>query len=318
MSGERVHRKTYTVDVAAPAGVVYGLIADTTRWPLIMPPSVHVERLDFDGTEDRFQMWVTANGQVKSWFSRRALDPVARRVDFRQETPAAPALAMGGRWSVDALAPGRSRLTLDHDFTVAEDRPDDEAWVARATDTNSRAELDRIKETAENWARLDDLLLTFEDRIRVKAPPELVYAFLYGVDDWPAVLPHVSRVELTEDVPGIQLLSMDTLTVDGSRHTTESVRICFPHAYRIVHKQTTTPRLLAAHTGEWSLFPDETGVTAVSRHSVLLREEAIAEVLGPDADIAQARGHVREALGRHSTATLGRAAHHAESAVRTL
>ncbi|WP_331723528.1 aromatase/cyclase (plasmid) [Streptomyces sp. NBC_00868] len=318
MSGERVHHKTYTVDVTAPAGVVYGLIADTTQWPLIVPPSVHVERLDFDGTEDRFQMWVTANGQVKSWFSRRAMDPVARRVDFRQETPAAPALAMGGRWSVDELGATRSRLTLDHDFTVAEDRPDDAAWLARATDTNSRAELDRIKETAENWASLDDLLLTFEDRVTVKAPPELVYSFLYGVDDWPAHLPHVSRVNLTEDVPGIQLLSMDTLTGDGSRHTTESVRICFPHAYRIVYKQTATPRLLAAHTGEWSLFPDETGVTAVSRHSVLLREEAIAEVLGPDADIAQARAYVREALGRNSVATLGRAAQHAESAVRTL
>lgn len=318
MSVGRVHRMTYTVDVAAPTGVVYGLIADTTQWPLIMPPSVHVERLEFDGTEDRFQMWVTANGQVKSWFSRRAMDPVTRCVDFRQETPAGPALSMGGRWSVCELGPGRTLLTLDHDFTVAPGRNDDAAWVRLATDTNSRAELDRVKETAESWSRLDERLLTFEDRITVKAPPELVYAFLYAADDWPALLPHVTRADVTENVPGIQLVAMEHVGADGSRHTTESVRICFPYAYRIVHKQISGSPLFAAHTGEWSLFPDEGGVTAVSRHSVLLREEAVAPVLGPGTDLARARARVRESLGRDSTTTLGLAAHHAESAVRTL
>ncbi|MFJ8017083.1 aromatase/cyclase [Streptomyces sp. NPDC096339] len=302
----------------APAGVVYGLIADTTQWPLLMPPSVHVERLDFDGTEDRFQMWVTANGEVKSWFSRRAMDPVGRRVEFRQETPAAPALSLGGRWTVEDLGAGRSRLTLDHDFTVAEGRPDDAAWVGLATDTNSRAELDRIKEAAERWERLDDLVLTFEDEIKVQAPPELVYDFLYRADAWPAHLSHVTRAEVTEDAPGIQHLSTDTLGADGVRQTTESVRICFPAAYRLVWKETPATPLFAAHTGEWALFPDETGVTAVSRHSVLLREEAVETVFGPGADLAEARAYVRQALGRDSTATLAVAAQHAESAVRSL
>lgn len=318
MSGQRILRTAYTVEVQAPAGVVYALIADTVQWPLIMPPAVHVERLDFDGAEDRFQMWVTANGRVKSWFSRRSMDPVARRISFRQETPAAPALAMGGRWSVDELGAGRCRLTLDHDFSVAADRPDDEAWLRLATDTNSRAELDRVKAVAENWARGSELLLTFEDEISVKAPPELVHAFLYGIADWPALVPHVTRVDVAEDGPGIQLVSMDTLAGDGSVHSTELVRICFPAAYRIVEKRTRTPRLFAEHTSEWSLSSDERGVTAVGRHSVLLREEAIAEVLGAGTGLAQARTHVREALGRESRTTLTLAARHAESAARPL
>ncbi|MEF2529087.1 hypothetical protein [Streptomyces sp. CS62] len=113
-------------------------------------------------------------------------------------------------------------------------------------------------------------------------------------------------------------MAMDTLTADGSVHTTESVRVCFPHAGRIVYKQTTTPALMAAHTGEWSVIPDETGVTAVSQHSVLLREEAVERVLGPGTTVAQARQYVREALGRNSTATLALAKQHAETAVRML
>lgn len=318
MSGERVHRTSYTVDVAAPAGVVYGLIADTTQWPLFMPPSLHVERLDFDGTLDRFHMWVTANGAVRSWLSRRTLDAQSRRIDFRQETPAAPALAMGGSWTVDSRGPERSRLTLVHDFTVAADRPGDADWVRHATDTNSRADLAQLKETAERWKRLDELLLTVEEDVRIKGPAELVYDFLYGVADWPGRVPHVLRLGVTEDVPGVQLLRTDSLAADGSIHSTESVRICFPYAGRIVYKQTRTPILFAAHTGEWAVTPDATGTTAVSRHSVLLREEAIEHVLGRGADTGQARAYVREALARTSATTLNLVKRHAESAIRTL
>ncbi|MFJ6700876.1 SRPBCC family protein [Streptomyces sp. NPDC091272] len=321
MPGERVLRTAYTVEVQAPAAVVYGLISDTTRWPLVMPPTVHVERLDLDGELDRFQMWVTANGEVKSWFSRRTMDPVARRISFRHETPAAPALAMGGRWSVDELGGGRCRLTLDHDFTVAAGLPDDEAWLRLATDTNSRAELDRVKAAAENADRDAELLLTFEDELTVKAPPELLHDFLYRIGDWPAVVPHVAEVELSELSPGVQRVRVESLVAEGAVRTTESteaVRLCFPAAYRIVEKATVPSRLCAEHVTEWSLTPGTRDVTAVCRHSVLLREEAVTEVLGAGTTLAQARSHVRETLGRRSRATLALAARHAESAVRPL
>ncbi|MER7200566.1 cyclase [Streptomyces sp. CB01635] len=318
MSAERVHRTTHEVNVGAPAGVVYGLIADAVKWPLYFPPSVHVEQLEFDGGHERLRMWATANDQVKSWTSRRTLDPERRRVEFRQELPAAPVQSMGGTWIVDSLGADRSRLTLLHDFTVADDDPDEVAWVERATATNSRAELDNLSRLAERWARLDELVLSFEDSVRVHGPAELVYDFLYRIGDWPELVPHVSRLDFTEDEPGVQVMSMDTRTADGSSHTTESVRVCFPHAGRIVYKQTATPALMAAHTGEWSVVPDETGTTVISQHSVVLREENIAKVLGEDADIARARRYVRDALGRNSTATLNLAKKHAESAVTVL
>ncbi|MFD8821931.1 aromatase/cyclase [Streptomyces sp. NPDC059605] len=318
MSGERVHRTTHSVEVAAPAGVVYGMISNAVQWPLFFPPNVHVERLEFDGRDERLRMWAVANGQVRSWLSRRVQDPEARRIDFRQQHPQAPVESMNGSWTVQERPGGTSLLTLLHDFTVIDDRPEDVSWTQRAVDTNSTAELAQLKRLAERWTRLDELVLSFEDAVRVKGPAELVYDFLYRVGDWPELVPHVARLDLTEDAPGVQVMAMDTRTADGATHTTESVRICFPHAGRIVYKQTRTPALMEAHTGEWSVLPDESGVTVISQHNVVLREEAVERVLGEGADLAQARRYVREALGRNSTATLNLAKRHAESAIRVL
>jgi aromatase len=298
--------------------VVYSLLADTTQWPLFVPASLHVERLDFDGRQDRFHMWVTANGTVRSWLSRRTLDADRLRIDFRQEVPAAPATSMGGTWTVEPRGAAACRLVLEHDFTVAGNRAADAAWLARATDTNSRAELAQLKATAERWSRLDGLLLSFEDTVRVHGPAELVYGFLYDVAAWPEHLAHVPRLEVTEEQPGVQSVALDTLAPDGRTYATEAVRVCFPHASRIVFKQTTLPALLSAHTGEWSVVPDTTGVTVVAQHRVLLSEETVTRVLGPGADLEQTRSYVRETLGRTSRATLEAARHHAESAVHVL
>ncbi|MFI2620597.1 aromatase/cyclase [Streptomyces sp. NPDC018584] len=318
VSSERVHRTAHSVEVDAGAGVVYGLISDAVQWPLYFPPNVYVERLEFDGTQERLRMWATANGEVRSWISQRVQDPQERRIEFCQTRPQAPVHTMRGSWIVEERPGGTSLLTLLHDFTVLDDRPEDVAWVTSACDSNSRAELDNVKRLAERWTHLDELIFSFEDSVRVKGPAELVYDFLYRVADWPDLIPHVSRLQLTEDSPGVQVMSMDTLTADGTAHTTESVRVCFPHAGRIVYKQTVTPALMEAHTGEWSVVPDATGVTVVSSHSVVLREEAVTRVLGPAADLSTARRYVRQALGRNSTTTLELAKRHAESAIRVL
>jgi aromatase len=106
---------------------------------------------------------------------------------------------------------------------------------------------------------------------------------------------------------------MDTLTADGSSHSTESVRVCFPH-HKIAYKQTTLPALMRLHTGYW-LFTDngDGSTTAVSQHTVILKAENITAVLGPEAGIEQARTFIRGALGTNSRATLGHAKNHAEA-----
>ncbi|GGR01483.1 aromatase/cyclase [Streptomyces asoensis] len=317
MSGERVDRQTRTMHVAAPAGVVYAVFADAARLPLYFSPSVHVERLEFDGERERLRMWFLMDGQLKAWTSWRHLDPVERRIEFRQELPAAPLTSMGGILDVRSTGAHSSRLELAYDFSVTGDLPEDRAWAQRATDANSRVQLAELKSFAERWTRLDDLVMSFEDTLRVNGPAELVYDFLYRAADWPDLVPHVTGVDLTEDTPGVQRLTTRTLTEYGA-HTTDAVRICFPHAGRIVHKQTAPHTLLEAHTGEWSVVSDASGTTVTAQHSVVLREENIAAVLGEHADLAQARRYVREELGRDSRALLAHAKRHAESAVRML
>ncbi|MEU9241643.1 aromatase/cyclase [Streptomyces sp. NPDC048385] len=312
MSAERVHRTRHEIEVAAPASVVYGIVSDAVTWPLHFPPNIHVEQLESDGRRERLRMWAMANGRIKSWTSRRELDPEARRIEFRQELSAAPVKSMGGTWIVEPHGAAGSRLVLLHDFTVRGDSADDVAWVERATDTNSRTELESLKKLAERWTHLDDLVLSFEDSVRVDGPAEQVYEFLYRVRDWPDLVPHVSRLDVAEDDPGVQVMSMDTRTTDGTTHTTESVRVCFPHAGRIVYKQTVTPALMSVHIGEWQVVPDVSGVTVTSHHRVVLREENIRRVLGEAASVSEARRYVREALGRNSTATLSLAKEYAE------
>ncbi|WP_406415614.1 aromatase/cyclase [Streptomyces sp. NBC_00873] len=317
MSAERVDRATHHVHVAAPAGVVYAVLADAAKLPLYFSPNVHVERLEFDGERERLRMWSLMDGQLKSWTSWRHLDLVERRIEFRQELPAAPLDSIGGVLSLRGKGPYDTELELLYGFTVIDDLPDDAAWVERVAGLNSRTQLADLKSFAERWTRLDELVLSFDDSMRINGPAELVYDFLYRAGDWPELVPHVTRVGLTEDAPGVQRMTMETLTEYGS-HTTESVRICFPHAGRIIYKQTATPALLAAHTGEWSVVPDETGVTVTAKQSVVLREENITAVLGEGADLAHARRHVRATLGRNCLALLTLAKQHAESAVPML
>ncbi|MEU0163413.1 aromatase/cyclase [Streptomyces sp. NPDC006261] len=308
MPDARVRRAVHEVTAAAPADVLYGLIADATRWPLFFRPCVHVEQLDFDGVRERLRMWATAGDRIISWVSTRHLDVAARRVEFVQDLPAAPARSMSGVWTVQPLG-DRSRVTLEYTFTVAGDSPADVAWLERTAGANCRQQLDELAALAERWTRLDGLVLSFEDTVRVNGPSELIFDFLYRAEDWPGELPHVRTLEVVEEAPGVQVMSMGSLSTDGSAHSTESVRICFPGAGRILYKQTRTSPLLSAHTGEWSVEPDESGVNVTARHTVMLREENPGPAVGE---------HVREALGRAGLLVLHHAAQYAVGAVRVL
>lgn len=100
------HHTLHSVAVAAPAEVVYGIVADVTKWPQYFGPNVHVEHLEQDAGSERIRIWATANGAVKTWVSRRTFDAERLRVDFRQEVSAPPVAGMGGAWVVSPLTPG--------------------------------------------------------------------------------------------------------------------------------------------------------------------------------------------------------------------
>ncbi|MFG2577397.1 SRPBCC family protein [Streptomyces sp. NPDC048481] len=308
-------------EVDAPAGVLYGLIADALRWPVFLPPTVHVEQLEFDGESERLRMWVTANGEIRSWTTRRVLDPVAHRVDFRQEVLPRPVTSMGGSWTVEPRGPERSLVTLHNDFAVADNSRADVDWVKRATAENTRAALDNLRRLAERWRGLDALVLSFEESVRIDAPVEPVYEFLHRFGDRGDAVPGATRIGICERGPGVQLMTVELAGADGTTRTTESVRIGFPHAGRIVYKDirdTEQPALLAAHTGEWSVEPDVggTGVTVVARHHAVLDEDGVRERYGEGAEALRvAREALRARLGRESVAALRMAGEHAASAL---
>jgi aromatase len=308
------HREVeHRTSIDAPADEVYRLIADVRNWPHLFPPTVYVDYLERSAGSERIRIWATANGDVKTWVSRRELDQDAKRIEFRQEVSAPPVAAMGGTWLIEPDPAGGSLVRLLHDYRAVDDDPNDLAWIDRAVDRNSRSELAALKANVETATATGEArMFSFEDTVTVDGAAADVYDFLNDAQWWKDRLPHVSRVVLTEDTPGLQVLEMDTRTKDGSTHTTKSVRVCFPHE-RIVYKQITLPALMTLHTGYWRIQDAPAGgLTVTSQHTVVINPENITAILGPGAGLVQAREFVHRALSANSTATLGHARDYAE------
>jgi aromatase len=301
----------HRIDVHAPAKVIYELIADVAQWPLMFPPTVHIEYLERDERSERIQIWATANGDAKTWVSRRELDPTALRVEFRQERSQDPVALMGGTWAIEAISEDESLVRLLHDYRAVDDDPEKLDWIGQAVDRNSRSELAALKENAELAVESPGRFLTFADTVRVKGAGKDVYDFINEANLWSERLPHVASVSMREDSPGIQLLDMDTSTKDGSVHTTRSVRVTFAPS-RIVYKQIEVPALMTLHTGEWTIEENANGSSVTSRHTVAINESNIEQVLGADADVDDARKFIRNALGTNSLTTMEHARGYAE------
>lgn len=305
----------HQIMVATPAGSVFSLIADIGCWSRIFPPTVHADYAERGDSDERIRIWATANGEVKGWTSRRHLDSDQLRIRFRQEVSQPPVASMGGEWLVEPLSETESWVRLRHDFRAVGDDPAKLAWIRQAVDRNSDAELAALKRAAERRDSDRELVLSFDDVVRVAGAAKDVYSFIDEAGQWPERLPHVSRVRLDEDVPGVQMLEMDTQAPDGSVHTTTSVRICFPHD-TIVYKQLQTPALMSVHTGQWLMRENADETVLTSAHTVVINPEAIPAILGASATVADARDYVRQALGRNSRTTMSQAKAYAERGTR--
>jgi aromatase len=310
MPDSDIHQTAHEITVAAPAKTVFDLIADAANWPTIFPPTVHVDYLEHGETAERLRIWAMANGEVKNWQSRRELDHERLRITFRQEVSQHPLLARGGAWLIAPLPGGRTLVRFTHEFRVVANEPRNVDWVRRAVDRNSTSELAALKSAAER-EDTEELLLSFDDTVKVPAARQNAYDFLYDAGKWAERVPHVAGIALTEETPGIQMMEMDTLGADGSTHTTKSVRVCFPHD-RIVYKQLQPPSIMTVHTGRWRLADgDGDGQTVVTAtHTVRLDRLAIPTALGGNATLTDARQLVRTNLGNNSIATIRAAAEH--------
>ena len=311
MATSAVRDTEHELNIGAPAERVYALIADVGRWPEIFPPTVHAECVERDGSSELIRIWATANGAARTWTSRRQHDPERMSVSFRQQRSPHPVGGMGGKWVVEPVSESECHVRLLHDFFAASDDPADLDWISQAVDKNSMSELLALKTNAELAG--PDQVITFDDAVTVDGSATDVYDFLNEAQLWPQRLPHVSKVSLQEETPGLQILEMDTSTKDGSVHTTRSVRVCRPYT-SIVYKQVVVPALLTLHTGRWLIEErDGAGVSVTSRHTVRVNTARIADVLGAGADLLTAQQTVRQALSGNSLATLRAAKAYAES-----
>ncbi|MFF4051897.1 aromatase/cyclase [Streptomyces chartreusis] len=302
--------------VRAPADRLYALVADVSRWPVLLGPCVRARQIERHGTDERIELWAQTNGRVATWTSRRTLDPVALRISFRQDRSTAPVASMSGEWSFHPAGDGQTRIVLTHAFTAVDDDPQSLEWIAEAVDRNSVEELAALGGFAERPHPLEQLVFSFSDRVEASGvDPADVYDFVHRSDLWPERLPHVGRVDLTEDPAGVQLMEMDTVTSDGRTHTTASIRLCVP-GERISYKQTVLPDLLSGHGGLWEFEKSADGAVIVSHHTVAVDPAAVERVLGAGTTFEEACAHVRDTLGANSHATMGAACAYAASVVR--
>ncbi|MFC8663392.1 MULTISPECIES: aromatase/cyclase [Streptomyces] len=306
----------HVTELAASARRAYALIEDVGRWPLLFAPCIWSQELERTGDIQRIRLWAVVGNGVRSWTSRRVLDPAGNRIDFAQETPAAPLTEMSGHWRFQDASPGSpGRLELGHRWTTEGD-PGAADRIAAALDSNSTVEIGALRSWAERPEEPDELILTFSDDELIAAPAAEVYDFLYRADLWPERLPHVAGLDL-ETVPAeaatagaeVQTMDMETSAADGSKHTTQSVRLCF-EGERIVYKQTTPPRGLLAHSGEWLFSSGPEGTLVTARHTVALDPAAVESVFGPGTTIAEALVKARDIIGANSRGTLRTARSH--------
>ena len=305
------HAAEHEITVGAPAADIYDVIAEVRHWPRIYPPTIYADRIETGEREERIRIWATANGEAKTWTSRRTLDPERRRITFRQEVSSPPVAFMAGTWIVEQLSQSESRIRLLHEFRAVDGDADGLKWISEAVDRNSRSELAGLKRTLERAQLAGEDHFSFEDTVRIAGSAEDVYGFVNDAHLWAQRLPHVEEAKLSEDTPGLQRLQMVTRAPNGSTHATESFRVCFPH-HRIAYKQIAMPALMTVHAGCWSFEPDGAGTVATSQHTVVLNTENITAILGPDATAADARKHVQEALSGNSRTTLEHAKRYAE------
>lgn len=298
---------TYATDehsvVAAPLETIRELVLDVTGWTQLHRTAVHAEVLERNADEELIQHWsVVDDHTVRTWVARRWWENDGRRLVFVHDPADAPFVDVRGELRFERRVGGATAITMRHEFSL----PEADVGVAeRKLDLMRRgslAYLETLKYAAENRAELTQLIVDFEDPLFVAGSIEDAYTYLYEADKWPERIPHVVRLVLEEREPNIQFFDMDTVSSDGSEHTTRSVRICLPHN-KIVYKQIQPPKTLDAHTGHWLFTPTPEGIVVSARHTATIRPDGL-HLLGDGTTVPDARKYLRRVLSANSLGNL--------------
>ncbi|MFJ3789679.1 aromatase/cyclase [Kitasatospora sp. NPDC090091] len=311
------HTVRHNAIVQAPAELCFDLTADLAAWVQHFGPAVHGEIVeeDADGTQLVRRWALTGGTGVHSWDARRRLDRAGLRITLEQVAPPAPLASATATWTFTPHGEGATKAELVHTFTTAGDDPGAAARITAEHEERAPAQLESLRESAEQWGDLEPRVISFEDPLFIGGRLEDVYEFLYAADKWPERVPHVTKLDMTEEVPGVQFFDMHTHTPDGSEHTTRSVRVCLPEINKIIYKQINLPALLDGHTGHWVFEETPEGVIARARHTATIKPSAL-HLLGEGTTVADARAYLRRVLSTNSLQTLRYAQQFAEERLR--
>ncbi|WP_336159396.1 SRPBCC family protein [Amycolatopsis sp. VC5-11] len=294
--------------IDAPVSVLRDLVADAEGWVQLHQTAAHAEYLERGEHEDVVRQWSVADERTaRTRVVRRRFAPDGGEISFTVEEPAGGPVT-GGGWTFDDSGRGGTTVTMHHDLGLGTEAGNGEA-VQRVRQ-GGEAYLATLKDAAERREELAELTVSFEDPVFVSGSVKDVYEYLYEADKWPQRIPHVTRLELEEPEPDIQFFDMDTVSADGSRHTTRSVRICLP-PHLIVYKQIRTPPLLTVHTGHWKFAETPEGVLASARHTATI-DPGRLHVLGEGTTVRDARRYLRRVLSANSVGNLRLAKEFAE------
>ena len=127
-------RSTLSVDVQAPAEVVFALARDVERWPALLPHYVRVRVLErhADGSEVaqmlaiRTIVPVIGLGVPVVWRARTWSEPATRRLRFVHRGGATA--GMDVTWRIEPTA-GGCRVSIDHDFQPGLPTPMGSLWA---------------------------------------------------------------------------------------------------------------------------------------------------------------------------------------------
>jgi C7-C12 aromatase (ARO/CYC) len=298
-------------EIAAPLDVVYDLVVDVARWTQLHAPAVEAEVLERDASSELIRHWsLIDNDAMRDWTVRRWLDRENRVIRYAHEPAEQPFVRIGGDWTFEPKDDNTTIVRMRHEFEPVETEPKTVDWIAANLSAGSRSYLATLKDSAEHREELADLIVDFSDQLFIAGSIKDVYDYLYDAAKWPERIPHVSRLFLTEPVPGVQFFDMDTKTPDGSAHTTRSVRVCHEPDL-IVYKQIRLPALLDAHTGHWRFTETREGVIAEARHTATIKPSALS-ILGDGATVLTARKYLRRVLSANSVSNLRLAKEYAE------
>ncbi|MGW0737830.1 SRPBCC family protein [Streptomyces sp. NPDC002851] len=143
-----------TILIDAPLDIVWRITNDLENWPDLFTEYASVEVIERRGDTVKFRLTMhpDENGTVWSWVSERTPDEASRTVDAKR-VETGPFEFMHIHWSYTEEGRG-TRMDWVQDFEMKPTAPIDDAGMENRINTNSKIQMNIIREKVEAAARV--------------------------------------------------------------------------------------------------------------------------------------------------------------------